>query len=49
MKKRRQTKDEQIKSLIAELLPLLDLDEKRDFIGKLQGELYARQTIKDGS
>lgn len=49
MRKRKQTKDEQIKSLIAELLPLLDLNEKRELIGKLQGELYAKQVMKADS
>lgn len=41
------TKEKQIKKLVDELMPLLDLGEKNMFIGLLEGMIISKANQKD--
>lgn len=45
MGKVRKSKDEEIKRLVAELLPLLALEEKNKLIGFLKAQIFSRTKI----
>lgn len=45
----KETKDEQIKRLLDELLQLVDLSEKNRLIGFLEGMLAVKRTTKENS
>lgn len=45
MDKVRKSKDEEIKKLVAELLPLLALEEKNKLIGFLKAQIFSHTKI----